>query len=104
MAHTSSHDYSQSEVLDLGTGHTSGQDSQSANRRVSWDDFSLFYQTSQDWDYAAANKSQNPSPKLGSKMLMESIDISAISPLSQSIRDMAAAAANDSETDDCDSS
>eukprot|EP00486_Rosalina_sp_Unknown_P001741 CAMPEP_0201569056 /NCGR_PEP_ID=MMETSP0190_2-20130828/10523_1 /ASSEMBLY_ACC=CAM_ASM_000263 /TAXON_ID=37353 /ORGANISM="Rosalina sp." /LENGTH=206 /DNA_ID=CAMNT_0047990955 /DNA_START=32 /DNA_END=656 /DNA_ORIENTATION=- len=41
------------------------------NRRLSWDDFTVFYQNANDWDYpvdetlssSQSNKSQNPSPK-----------------------------------------
>jgi len=61
------------------------------NRRVSWDDFSLFYQTTNDYflmDYPIA-KSENPSPK-EELVVVEPRDILTLSP------------GNHSETDDMD--
>ena len=107
MAHSTSQECSRPEISFNTSEPTPGQIISTTtltqpNRRVSWDDYSLYYQNSNDMDNEEANKSADPSPKYGNQLKRESIDITAISPLSAGFR--SSLSHNDSETDDQDSS
>jgi len=68
MTRTMSYDYSYLELNAIQRPFDYNK-----NRRLSWDDFNIFYQNANDWDYpidetlssshSQSNKSQNPSPR-----------------------------------------